>query len=204
MNSNPETIAEFWKWFSLHAHRLESADRPDSKALEELTFELRRIDQGLVWEIGPDSDKKYTLCVSADGFRERVECVFETIAMAPKIPNWSFVAFRQRTEPGFGFSIGNLKIECSNLRFELLSNDLIYIAVYVPNELDPNSEDVKRIAFITVDELLGEYDVITKVGCVKVLKIEDFHSSGSLLTAGELAIEFDRVWARMSGDPEPN
>jgi hypothetical protein len=155
--------ATFWKWFSAHAAELHG--NPDLRAvMESISAELEKAYPGVFVEIGKTGDE-LMLVISADGIKALFPQVQEIYAARPTVPGWKIVAFRQR-DAGFAIEMNGTKIEPKTVKFVgTPSEGKLDIEVFLPG-FKKDDEEMKKIGFIVLDHMIGEYDMETKIGAI--------------------------------------
>jgi hypothetical protein len=130
-----DPIEKFWKWFQSNEKQLRNfQDNPD-KTLTQVLDKVTKIQRGLSIEFEPPKANAITVTVSANGDRNLFPIVKEIVAKAPLIDDWTFVSFRQR------------------MRLDQVKGMVIKAQ---DKEITPGN-----MKFI--DNILGEYDCVTKV-----------------------------------------
>ena len=114
------------------------------------------------------------MTVSADGDRDLFEIVQNIISKAPKIEGWKFIAFRQRMSPeqikGMKLSAGRDELDPGKMKFfPMIEGDSLDIIIYAKGVTEENYIDIAYKGLLLLDNILGEYDCVTKV------RSYDFH-----------------------------
>lgn len=201
MKGSPET---FWQWFVAHQDELFDVDgEQEQRIFDELSEQLTRVRPNLTFEFGPLKADRRQFVISADGIPEIFPAVSSLVAAAPKLDRWLITAFRPRRTPISSLQIGEIRIDPKKVEFSLLTKgSLIAIQLFIPGL---NEDDVirKQIAYIMLDDALGEYDVETKVGSIQMLPPESSSVSGRYPFA-ELPSLFDQLASTLTGPALPN
>jgi hypothetical protein len=156
---------EFWAWFGKHESEVRaSAGKPD--VIQRITKELERVNQNLVFEIGLDrAANEWQFVVSADGVREHIPAVFEMVSLAPQVPGWRILAFRQPSDlTGVVLEVDGTKLALDSItcQFAETSDGGVVIRLYIPVPKSMRQRDVDRIGFLALDSAIGEYEVMTQ------------------------------------------
>lgn len=94
------------------------------------------------------------------------------VAAAPKLDRWHITAFRPRRTPLNSIQIGEICIGPGDVEFSLLTKgSTIGIQLFILG-FQENDVTFKQIAYLMLDDALGEYDVETKVALIKMLPPE--------------------------------
>jgi hypothetical protein len=169
------SVKSFWKWFVDHKQALEdfiNDPNRDYAIYHEMTEELQKFSELLYPEITVNEDK-FILIITPNGISEGIEPTREVVAAAPKFDNWEFVRFRQPMD--------DVSLEQEGLRYESTEieilpeldheRDKVNILVFIRNmNKDPRS--YQTLAFLYMDHILGEFNVITKVGYIDFKHLE--------------------------------
>lgn len=156
---------EFWDWFGKHESEVRvSAGKPD--VIQRITKELERVNQNLVFEIGLDrAANEWQFVVSADGVREHIPAVLEMVSLAPQVPGWRILAFRQPsdlTEVVLEVDGTKLALDSITCQFAETSDGGVVIRLYIPVPKSMRQRDVDRIGFLALDSAIGEYEVMAQ------------------------------------------
>jgi hypothetical protein len=167
---------DFWNWFIINLDRIEQGveEAKVDVIIGEIENQIKKVDPELVFEIGysPDSGKK-EFVISADGIFASVDSVKNLVYFAPKIKNWKVVAFRQPMNiPEINLEGLALKIDdiyfVEHFDFEEQKLDLdLFI-----KDFDETDNRFVGGVFIALDNTLGEYNVITRVGQIEFLSLK--------------------------------
>jgi hypothetical protein len=190
-------IRAFWDWFVKNTPTMAQLRAQDFSFADELKRRLERIRNGVTWELAGD-ETECTLFISADGFRELIPYVQAVVENAPKLDGWRVVAFRQRTGIGAKMQFRGATIDPSQTYFELVADGKkINLKTYVSKTADVESEASIHTVFLMLDHLLGEYDVMTKMGLFDLIHVPPYPEQCGLIPAKRLAEEFDKLWEQI-------
>jgi hypothetical protein len=161
--------ATFWNWFSDHRIALEdfiNDPNRDYAIYHLLTDELQKFSELLYPEITVKDDK-YILIITPNGISEGIEPTREIVAAAPPFNNWEFVRFRQ---PMDDVSLEQEGLQYESDQIEILpqldgEEDKVNIMVFIRN-MNKDPRAYQTLAFLYMDHILGEFNVITKVGYI--------------------------------------
>ncbi len=169
----------FWKWFTDHATELHKTT--DLRAvMESISAELEKAYPGVFAEIGKNGDE-LMLVISADGIKKLFPQVQEVYAARPTVPGWKIVAFRQR-DAGFAIEMEGKKIEPKTVKFVGTPGEgKLDLDVYLPG-FKKDDEEMKKIGFIILDHVIGEYDMETKIGGIEFGALETAPAAAKSLT----------------------
>lgn len=165
---NDASIEKFWTWFKKNEKQLRRFEENPDKYLTEILEEVKKIKPGLAIEFEPPKNGIINMTVSADGDITLFDIVRNIIAKAPTIKGWKFLAFRQRMPLE---QIKEMKLKAQNHEldptrmkfFPVVSGDSLDIIIYAEGITEDNFNQVAYGGLLLLDNLLGEYDCVTKV-----------------------------------------
>ncbi len=165
---------KFWRWFSKNEAELFDFELDQERVFDRLSIELRRVHRNLTFEFGPKDDQraKREFVISAGGIRDAFAAVVALTTDAPPLSRWKITAFRPRRWPLNSIEIADTRIDPERVEFSLLDNGKIAgLYLYIPGYIEENSH-YKHLGYLMLDEALGEYDVETALGLIKMLPFE--------------------------------
>lgn len=160
---------QFWTWFQDNSDALRQIETAGSPELvDRLAAELRKVREGLVFEIGGNPGEERELIISADGIRELFPAVEALTASAPAIPGWKVIAFRPRIGTGFAIRFDDYELDPEDFWFRAVPDgDLLGLEIYLPGIGGEHHDTALSASFIMLDSALGEYDVVTRIGFIE-------------------------------------
>jgi len=165
-NATPET--DFWSWFQKNQATLFDFERDQDKTFDRLAAEMHKVDPNLTFEFGPKQGDRREFVISADGIRDTFPKVEALFATAPSLPKWSFVKFRPRRDP-FDLQYGGISVKANSISVMLeRDGQKVDLTVVIPGYTQASRKTYAGIAFLVLDQALGEYDVETRVGSIDV------------------------------------
>jgi hypothetical protein len=191
----------FWNWFVQHELELFQFD-PCNVAEREQLFdnmvaELRKVHRGLAFEFGPRQAKR-EFVISAGGIKSVFPAVVRLAQTAPSLERWQVTAFRPRRSPIMPIEIGDKQIDPSEVQFTLLNNgETVGLYLFIPGFRE-DDVDFQQIGYLILDEALGEYDVETRLGLIKMLP-PDTRTQGERHPLPDLPTTFDWLVSRLEG-----
>jgi|SRR5882672_2928552 len=166
---------KFWHWFVQHEVELFGFD-PDreierERLFDELASALQEVDPNLAFEFGPKGTKR-EFVISAAGIKKVFPAVAALVAAAPPLSRWKVTAFRPRRNPVNVIKFRDKQVDPKDVCFSLLDNGkMAGIYLFIPG-IREDDVDLKQIGYLLLDETLGEYDVESRVGLIKMLPPE--------------------------------
>lgn len=192
---------EFWKWFVRYEKELFDFD-PDLKAereriFDKLSTELHKVNSDLTFEFGPKATRREFI-VSADGIKSAFAAVTSLVNCAPKLDRWRVTAFRPRHTPPNVLEFRGRRVDPKDVQFTLLDDGKnAGISLFIPDFREGDG-DWRQIGYLLLDDVLGEFDVETQLGLIKMLS-PDTQTEGRRFPLAELPRAFDLLVSRLSG-----
>lgn len=184
---------KFWRWFITHSKELLLNDGCSSNMINELSKQLKKVHPDLTYEMSVNRDggkKEFT--VSADGDPDLIGCVEKLYDNRPVLQEWEIKKFRQRMN-GFDIEIGNVCIKYDDTKYVFVKDEhpeKISILLFVKDFSEEKRDRFGNAAYIFVDCILGEYDVMKNIGFIDVFGFDSEHcKNAKKMTA--MAAEFD-------------
>jgi hypothetical protein len=186
---------DFWRWFQENESMLFDFERDQKRTFHQLRTALKKVNPHLTFEFGPKQDGKREFVISAGGLKAAFPAVESLYSAAPNLDRWLFVKFRQRQYPLYDIEYSNKTIKVADVRFSLSKDDnpnKVGIIIFMPGYNEAEKTVYDHIAYLMLDEALGEYDVETRVGFIEVQGHDSRYFPGSL-PLDELGSRFDEV-----------
>ena len=189
---------EFWIWFAQHQAELFDFETDQERLFDQLATQLQKVQPNLTFEFGPRDGGKREFVISAGGIKAAFPAVVFLADVAPALDQWRVTAFRPRRTP---INIVELEGKCvapDNVQFSLLDNGTSAgIYLFIPG-LRKGDIVFKQIGYLLLDDALGEYDVETRLGLIKMFS-PDTITNGDRYPLAELPALFDQLVARLEG-----
>ena len=158
----------FWKWFQKNETSLFDFEKDRDHIFDLLGAEMHKLNPNLTFEFGPKENGRREFVISADGIREAFPEVEALYAASPPLPRWKFIKFRPRRKPN-DISYGGVVVKAASVSVLVEPNGRTAdITVFIPGYTEAARKTYVTVAFLFLDEALGEYDVETRVGQVNV------------------------------------
>jgi hypothetical protein len=182
-SSSPED--SFWQWFRENEDSLFKFEQDQEKVFDQLGSQMHKIHSSLTFEFSPVHDNQREFVISADGIKDAFPAVEALYAAAPSLPRWKFIKFRPRREPA-DITYEAITIKAMDVLIRVEQNGaLIDLFVYVPGYSKKAHNAYAAIVFLMLDQALGEYEVETKVGGIRIDSIDK--AVGRTVTLAELS-----------------
>ncbi|MBC2731660.1 hypothetical protein [Thiobacillus sp.] len=190
-HATPE--ADFWRWFKMNDAALFDFERDQERTFDRLAAAMHKVHPSLTFEFGPKDHGHRDFVISADGIREAFPKVESLFASAPRLAKWKVIKFRPRREP-FDIKYGGISVKADTVSVMLRPEiDKIGLTVLIPGYTEASREAYMGIAFLMLDQALGEYDVETRVGQIEVAAPGD--NSAKAVSLMQLPHAFDALFA---------
>lgn len=177
MASDP--IGAFWAWWPSVAGTIARGFRDGGLSddlVEAVSAHVRAIDERLDWEFGPGERSEHHLCLSGKG-DPTLRVIAERWRKRAPAPDatWEFFASRQGAPEGrggFRIKIADLDVALDDFQVALTPDETrerLDLELHHPALAAVSDADLKlRIAFIALDNALGEDDVERWLGAIEL------------------------------------
>ena len=167
-NMTSQPIEEFWTWFIKNEEDLKNFEKDPDKYLNKILTQIVKIQEGLAVELEPSVGNIIGMTISADGDYTLFPIVERIYEKAPVLEGWKFYAFRQRAPiekvKEFVLSNGEQELKVEDMKFApIIENDSLDILVFVKGLTEENKNEIAYGGLLLLDNILGEYDCVTKV-----------------------------------------
>jgi hypothetical protein len=171
--------SDFWAWFAGESSliaQLFSAD--DQRRLDALlTPQVKKLEPGLAWEIGPGSKKTYRFVLSPQGSREHLVRSKQIVAAAPELPEWEFAPAKPPKQWDMRLIMSNrrgqeVEIDANLWKYLLTAYDnrAFFDVTLVAEKLPRLDEKARAFAgYLILEGILGEAFVIERIGDVQLV-----------------------------------
>jgi hypothetical protein len=195
-------LAQFWKWFRHREPELFDFDATCEAGRErifgEIASQLHKVDPDLTFEIGPNGTPKREFIISAGGIKRAFPAVVSLTGAAPPLERWQVTAFRPRRSSVSAVEIRGKRVDPRNVQFSLIDNGkMAGLYMFIPGFQD-DDVDLKQIGYLLLDDALGEYDVESRLGLIKMLSPQT-PTDGKRHPFADLPALFDRLVLRIEG-----
>lgn len=167
----------FWTWWASARDGIAAAIADGSVAshANEIAGHVRRLDPHLAWELAPGTVAQHALVVTPEGNPEiRPKALAWLAAAPPSDPVWEYHAARQ-AGPLRMLTIGRTSVHLEEVRAIAgwdATRERLDVRLWHP-AFPAVPESVRRqIAFLFLDNLLGEEDVERWIGSIDLLEAE--------------------------------
>ena len=186
-----DKITDFWKWFAANDEKLAAISNPSDPLMMDMSRRLKAIDERLTYECGFANKDKKEMAISADTRPEVFPLVKAVVEKAPKLKEWTVIAFRQRSpkailkdlaisgRPAPGHEGEEVTVKVSEMRAAVNPvGDRANITVFVKG-YKPDSPQ-EHMANMMLQQATGEYDLVTKVEQIDFKDLKDANEKNSI------------------------
>ena len=173
-----ERVHEFWNWFPTQANQLTMAVKSDNpqESLASFVEQVRDKIGGLAWAFGPGStEDSLSFTVTGEGEKPRQLLAQHWLDQAVPVDGWDFHCSRQATPKdhlkAIKIEVGDTQIDVDTMLIATQideENQAVDLQAWHPALEDLDESDRYRIAFLLLDESLGEYGTQTKLGQIEL------------------------------------
>ena len=200
--SPADDIGDFWAWWPGNRDRVAAAIASggfDDRLIEDIGRAVHTIHPAMAWELGPGRTAQHAFCISPEGNAELRQVALRWVAVAPPVDaTWEYHPSRQAAASLSGVAIGPSSFDFPAMR-AITSWDeqrqRVDARLWHPGFGGAPQQVKLQVAFLFLDNLLGEDDVERWVGQIDIL---DAPTGGR--TPDELKAEVERRFAESSGD----
>ncbi len=162
---NKET--KFWEWFEENSEEIFNFEKNQDEVFKKINGRLRKISKGLGFMFGPKIGKKREFIITASGVKHIFPVVEKIVAAAPKLKKWKITAFVPPSKKLENMGLEGLTLWPKDMYFfhELGESNKINLKLYIKDFVEGDQRYI-QLSFIILDNIIGEYAVVTKVGFV--------------------------------------
>lgn len=170
--TSTEDIKRFWCWFSTHKLELDTMIDSDSALWTEALAQLQAIDSRLWFELSHPDGAPREFILTAAGVKDAFPSVEMTIANAPVLPDWQFIALKPAMGFDFVTNYEGVELDPKQMWFLPLKsasrpNDFA-LRVGVPNLLPEVQRQASNGVLVILDTALGERSAALDIAHVEV------------------------------------
>jgi hypothetical protein len=182
------TDKDFWDWFQNKKSDIEKfiiSDSDDYSIYDELTEKLSSYNELVIAELTKDTHDINVLILSCDGRIDGIPFVEKLYESAPIIENWRFQKFRM---PGHVKELNyqGLQFKSNDIKIKYTPDEQYFNLELFIKGYNTNDDRYKGLAFLYLDHMVGEYNVMTKIGNIEFKKMNLFTSSNDKISLEEL------------------
>lgn len=166
------SLARFWVWWSEAGPRIAAAiaARTVGALAEEISAQVRALDPGLAWELGPGRRSEHNLTLSPEGSIVLRRLTERWVRSAPmRDPTWEFYPARQPA-PELQLAIAGHTLDPAEWLIAAEIDEgrlLLNLSAYHPVLRKLPDRERPRAGFIALDQMFGEDAVEKWMGQLK-------------------------------------
>lgn len=162
--------ALFWKWFKINENIIFNFETDREHIFDQLNYELGKVYNGLTFEFGSIKNNGIReFIISADGIKNVFPAVERLFNERPELKRWEVIKFRPRKYLISDINMNNIIIKADEVNY-ILFDDLnphkVGIMLFFQKYILDKKGTSEQAGYLLLDEVLGEYDVETRVGSI--------------------------------------
>ncbi len=174
----------FWDWFLNNSDEIFEFERNKKVIFKNISQRLAIINKDLTFLFSPTVEGKRRFIISANGIKSAFKFVYKLVDSAPYLPKWEVVALKPRIGISKPIKMGDFILYPENVFFTHEKFiDYVDLDFYIKS-YDKNNKKYHTALFCLLDNALGEYNVATKIGSIKINRFDfrkvDFNEFKSL------------------------
>ncbi len=183
-----DPIESFWNWFTKNKDKLHKIDDSNKdEVLNEILSQLRKVQTELSIEVSREDNGIREMTISPEGDRDKFEIVKSIVKKAPKLDGWEVTAFRQPMGFDFTLNYQNISLTPSELFFfPIRENGSLDIIIYGKDFKEYDFNTLAHYGLIMMDNVLGEYDCVTKIRYYDFKDISELKNTNDLIPMTEI------------------
>jgi hypothetical protein len=186
---------QFWDWFLTNKVELEqfiSSGSDDYYLYHKMISELKNYNENVVAELTMNVSNKYVLIITCDGKRDGIGYVETLYDKAPAIENWVIQKFRS---PGHVRELNyqGLTVKPSDIKIRYAISEHYYDLELFIKGYTESDQRYMSLAFLYLDHLVGEYNVMTRIGTIDFKKLSLFTKTSGMITLEELRVVIEKL-----------
>lgn len=169
---------DFWTWWAAARGRIEAAIKAgefDNRLVDDISRAVRKVHPNLAWELAKGQTSQHAFCVTPEGNAEVRPAALRWLASAPPPDEtWEYHAARQAAAVGGGaIQVGGQTFDWDDMR-AISSWDehrqRLDVRLWHDGFATAPDQVRQQVAFLFLDNLLGEDEVERWIGQVDLLE----------------------------------
>lgn len=166
----------FWRWFGCNCDRLFKQEEFDlEESLDEVLEHLHEYHEHLFFEIGSSDGQTMDFIVTACGYKEYFDVVYELVNAAPPMEGWNFIPLKPAMERYFKTDYYGIHLDTEKIGFVPLDNSedphAIGIRVFI-DYTDDNHGICYEAVLMIINTILGEKATAELIDYVELAKTD--------------------------------
>lgn len=167
-------IGSFWSWFRGRDRDLAAMDDPENPLWDETLARLKKIDEGLWFEMSEPGGAARDFIVTVEGEPDLFELADAVAAKAPAMDGWKVVPLMPPMGFEFQITCGDIPLDASALWFRAMGEETpVDLHIGVPGYDEEDEEAVGRGVLAVLETGLGERSAAEDVGEIEVAALPD-------------------------------
>lgn len=183
-------IAAFWAWFNDHREVISRLESPEDPLWDEALGVLKKVDEGLWFEMSEPDGGVRDLVITAEGNEELFPLAEAVVRAAPKIAGWTFTALKPAMGFEFTTEYEGIELDPASMWFIPLESeedpDSVGVEIAIPG-YDAESHRIYANAVLVILETgLGER-AVAELAVVDVAEPPEDPEAAGYIELPELA-----------------
>ena len=170
-------VDDFWAWWPGHGDQIAAAiaaGKYDDRLIADISRGVRAIHPAMAWELSPGHAARHAFCISPEGSAGLRQVALRWAEAAPPADDlWEFHPSRQAASSLSSLAVGPTTFDFASMRAIASWDDQrqrVDVRLWHPG-FDGAPQQVRlQVAFLFLDNLLGEDDVERWVGQIDILE----------------------------------
>jgi hypothetical protein len=193
---DPARTAAFWQWFEENLHLIGQGDEYAEEMLDAIEERLEGYHEGLSFELGRPEGGIRDFIISAEGVRDNIAAVAALVKAAPRLPGWRVIAFRPRVGTTWTIEFNGQVLAPGMIWYKLdPADEPPSLVLYIEGLTESNEENMTAASFILLDNAIGEFDVMTKLGFIERKPLSASPNSLNLKSFHDLSADLDALFS---------
>ena len=166
-------IENFWKWFTQNHNLLDGTSEQRDGFISDAVGELRALSPNLTLEIEEPRAGVREMAVSADGVAAEFPVVEQVVHLAPNLPGWKIVAFRQPGKiKGIVLNYPGITLDTDKMWIFPIEDETGFnLIVYFPDYSADKRNLFINATYVLLDNAIGEYNVVKGIRMLDFQKL---------------------------------
>jgi hypothetical protein len=167
-------VGEFWTWFQGHERDLAALDDPESPLWEEALARLKKIDEGLWFEMSEPGGENREFILTVEGEQDLFEIADAVASKAPPLEAWKIISLVPPMGFDFQITCGDVLLDATAMWFSPAGGALpVDLLIGVPDYDEDKDVAVGNGVQAVLETGLGERSATGDIGDVEVVALPD-------------------------------
>jgi hypothetical protein len=155
-----KAIQEFWRWFECHLADFNELTDPNAPFWETALDRLQRINKRLRFEVSHAGAEEREFIITAEGHLDAFPLAEKTVAEAPQISRWRFIALKPPMGFDFTTTYEGIRFEPRQMWFLPLTGNTdpaaLGLRIGIPEFRSATARQASNAVAVILDTALGE------------------------------------------------